>query len=64
MCSLRTVITQAAIMENIYSHVERPVILVPGAGRQAPAPLFLIEGSALNRAGTRQSTCPARRSGR
>jgi hypothetical protein len=43
MCSLRTVITQAAIMENIYSHVERPVILVPGAGRQAPAPLFLIE---------------------
>jgi hypothetical protein len=36
MCSLRTVITQAAIMENIYSHVERPVILVPGAGRRAP----------------------------
>lgn len=55
MCSLRTVVAQAALMGNIYGHAGRPVILVPVS---LQTPLFLIEGSALNRAGTRQSTCP------
>jgi hypothetical protein len=57
MCSLRTVIAQAAVMGNIYRLADYPVILMPGGAADAAVPHGRL-GTEPRR--NRQSTCPDR----